>query len=193
MNTGSRCIETYGINVDGEGTAEEALSALRGAISKMKRKADMEDWQKAHPDHAQSMAQLVEENKILRTHRNPFWLYRFLDPGWKKRCADLRSIQRASIKYYRREGFLTPTRTAQVFGTQGALGHPMYKELERAGARRQKLTRRWAGFIAKNPRMEMWQRIRVDTWLKRAIDPHSLTASDRQIIATIRRTNGTTK
>jgi len=39
----------------------------------------------------------------------------------------------------------------------------------------------------------MWQRIRVDTWLKRAIDPHSLTASDRQIIATIRRTNGTTK
>ncbi len=50
--TGSTCIETYGINVDGEGTAAEALRALRGAITKAKRKANCDDWRIEHPQHA---------------------------------------------------------------------------------------------------------------------------------------------
>lgn len=122
--TGSTCIETYGLNVDGYGTQEAALNALKAAVARAKRQADMEEWQEVHPDHEADMRELETMIKWLTRNRvlRPYTLNAHVKGGWDKRSKILLSHGKAALKYYRREHFLTPTRTEQVYGTETSTG-----------------------------------------------------------------------
>lgn len=113
--TGSTCIVEYGLSVDGEGTAEEAIAALTSAINRAKRKAECEDWQAAHPDHEVRMSRLSDAFE--RISRDPaYQSWRYLRANWKGRLKPVLGPVKAAIKYYRREGWLTAHRTDQLFG-----------------------------------------------------------------------------
>ena len=198
--TGSQCIETYGLNVDGEGTAEDALRALRGAITRAKRIANREDWREAHPDHEADMAELRQCYGELRMKQSPWKLYRHLNSNWKDRCKRMVTKSRAVLKYYDREGFLTDGRTSMVYGdnprgftdTTG-LGYgavDMRAELHRAEQSVHDIEVRWDKFMSGCPRMEGWERQRVQTWRGRAIPPEALSNSDKALLRSIHSRNG---
>lgn len=116
--TGSTCIETYGLNVDGYGTAEAALKALRAAINKAKDEAKKLDWQEAHPDHEAKMDALDDALYWMRKYRklSDWRLYNHVGPAWSERISVLESAGQGAIKYYRRKGYLTETKTEDVYG-----------------------------------------------------------------------------
>ena len=195
--TGSTCIETYGLNVDGEGTAEQALIALHGAINRLKRVAEKEDWQKAHPEHVAEMDRLRGLYGTLRMNQQPWKLYRFLNDNWNKRCRSMVTRTRAILKYYDREGFLTEKRSAQCYGAEGTTGQgtlvsaaAMTTELSTAQDSYAAVVARWQRFIDACPRMEGWERRRVLTWRDRGIDPESLHAYDKKTLKHLHQRNG---
>tara|TARA_Y100000034_G_scaffold65317_1_gene78967 strand:- start:98 stop:1096 length:999 start_codon:yes stop_codon:yes gene_type:complete len=118
-NTGSTCIIEYGLSVDGDGTAEEALERLKGAISKAKRKADREDWEAAHPDADAAIKTIA--NALIDAETKPAgWsMWSALKPNWKTRAKSFAKVARAVTKYYAKHGFLTAQRTTQVWGPDG--------------------------------------------------------------------------
>lgn len=136
--TGSVCIVTYGLNIDGYGTGEAALAALRGAIAAAIRKCEMEDWQAKYPAHAIVMGRLEGfANGVWRegarsyygAHRD-YLRTKYLPDGrresdlpfgWVKECKKAASKAKAILKFYRANGFLTNVRTPQVFGPDGLL------------------------------------------------------------------------
>jgi hypothetical protein len=114
--TGSTCIEEYGLSVDGETTAEEALKLLRAAIGRAKRKAEREDWQAAHPDHVADFADISRAVSVVRT--TPSYSFKTALPGnWWRTCKDFLRVGKAPLKFYSREEFLTELRTRQVYGS----------------------------------------------------------------------------
>lgn len=114
--TGSTCIVEYGINVDGSATAEEALARLNEAINKAKRKAAMEDWQAAYPNHKADMARVFAASTALFPHPMYGIHYSLVEPHFRARWKRMQQWGKAAVRYYDREGFLTEKRTRQVFG-----------------------------------------------------------------------------
>jgi hypothetical protein len=195
--TGSTCIETYGLNVDGEGTAEAARIALHGVINRLKRVAVKEDWQKAHPNHAAEMDRLRALYATLRVNQQPWKLYRHLADGWRRRCMLIVRECRALLQYYDRELFLTEKRTTQFWGAkgtvnQGALARAtsMDAELTTAMGAYDKIVARWQRFLDACPNMSGWERRRVMTWRDRGADPDALYPSDKTLLNTIYKQNG---
>lgn len=122
--TGSTCIRTYGLNVDGYGTQEAALEALTLAIAKAQRTADREEWQEAHPQHVAELDELAEGIKFLDINRrlNPYQLYSHVEPGWKVRVKEVLQTSRVVLKYYRENQYLTKHKSEQLYGTSGSTG-----------------------------------------------------------------------
>lgn len=150
--TGSVCIEQYGLNVDGETTAEAALAKLRQAISGAKKKAAREDWQEAHPNAAARIFELdALHHKIkVRPYRVE---YQGLKQGWNNRAKEYSTKARAIIKYYRREKFLSDLRTEQLYDpTEGLLvvGRAMVEERDNAKAERTRREKYWVDLRAKS-------------------------------------------
>lgn len=160
--TGSSCIEEWGLAVDGDGSAEDALARLRGAISKAKRKAEREDWQAAHPAHAAEMEEMRSLRvQILKPVR--FDLYRYLGAGWNKRVAAVVKVVKAALKFYDEQDFLTESKTAAVYGPRGALAAARALAAERSGAADQERVVRewWQAF-------EIRHRATILTWQARS-------------------------
>lgn len=118
--TGSVCIEEYGLNVDGEATAEAALAKLRAAISQAKRKAEREDWREEHPDHEADFTFVRAFEPVLRRGLH-YGDWRGLKPFWRQRAKDVNRPLRAALKFYDRNGFLTELRTSKFYGEWGDL------------------------------------------------------------------------
>ncbi len=121
IQCGSSCIVTYGLSVDGEAAGEAALAKLKAAIGKLKKVAARDAWTAAHPDHRQVMETVAVAQLWYGKRLNPWQLYRFLGLNWRSRVIkQIRSI-RAVLKYYRKNGYLTPTKTSAVWSDQGIL------------------------------------------------------------------------
>jgi len=175
--TGSVCIETYGLNVDGYGTQEAALAALKAAVAKAKRKADMQDWQDEHPEHVNDMERLNELRQWLSRNRTlrPYTLYQGVRPRWNDRATILLKTAHVSIKYYRREHFLTPTRTVQVYGSGTSTGclraiEDMQVEMRRAVAQIDSHRKFWEDLL-KRSELDDRQRRAVNFFLQNGTDP----------------------
>lgn len=194
--TGSTCIETYGLNVDGEATAEEALKALRRAIASAKRKADRDDWQKAHPTHEADIEALRRDFDVLRFNHQPMGLYQFLNDGWNSRCKSMVGKIRTLLKYYDREGFLTDLRTGQLYSDGDGPGpYPktaaaMVAELDNARTKKEAIVDRWNRFIDACPKMEGWERRKVEYFRDRGFVPEDLYDGSKRMIRNIHKRNG---
>lgn len=136
--TGSVCIEEYGLNVDGYGSAEAALKALHSAIRLAKRKAEIEDWQEAHPDHSARMKRIEEAGKWCRLHAKlrPWQLYQLVRPDWESTVDRLGIRALACVRHYRRHGLLSPARTRAIWGGNPIEGQVALFQTELEGARR---------------------------------------------------------
>ncbi len=190
--TGSTCIEEYGINVDGEATAEDAIRALRGAISKAKRRADADDWKLDHPSHEADFATLREHRALLAINQHPVGLWSYLKPQWKRRVKKTISALNQAIKYYDKNGMLTPKRTLDVYLPGGLLVCFMVDELKAAQAKKGGAKGFWVKFIADNPTMNSYQRRSVDYLAARAYEPSALYQRNKDLLAEIRRQNNPT-
>jgi len=113
--TGSDCIIQYGFNVDGEGTAEAALKALRGAISTAIAHAKGEDWRTEHPDHEADI-EVLRDGLAVATRRVPWDRYAHLKDNWKGRAREFAKLARGAVKYHEKHASLTPKRTEDVYG-----------------------------------------------------------------------------
>ena len=112
--TGSDCIIQYGLAVDGGGTAEEALKRLQLAIRNAISKAYRDDWQAAHPDHAERMAECERLVQIASAYL-PRKLYAHLQSYYSRHAITAAKKIKAAVKYYRRCGCLTEKRTENVW------------------------------------------------------------------------------
>lgn len=183
--TGSTCIETYGLCVDGEGTAEEALKRLRAAISGAKRKATREDWQSDHPDHAERMLALRKMRVDMACLRSPWRVYKHLKHDWKGRWKSWMSGAKSVLNYYRKNEFLTEHKTTQWKAVERQ-GKAMLAEHAAAEAAIDTHRAYWDKFIADHPNMNDFQRRRMDACRKWNNDPNALGAFDAQLVQEIR-------
>lgn len=195
--TGSTCIETYGLSVDGESTSEAALKALRRAIASARRKADREDWQEDHPDHEEQIERLRRVYNKLRHNQKPYGLYQHLEPRWNRRVKARVATARAILKYYDREGFLTDLRTGQLYGTDDTpsltkKAEAMSKELEAAREAQRTNVERWNRFL-RECKMDRWQRRRLEYLRDRGVSPDDLRPKNKRLVMKIWRANGKPK
>jgi hypothetical protein len=172
--TGSTCIETYGINVDGETTAEAALAKLRSAIGEAKRKAEREDWQKAHPNHEDDMARVDAIYAVVR-RRLRWEEYKWVRPNWKNRSREQEILCKAILKYYRKHKYLTDKRTEQLYGPEGVLtvGTGMCNEIKKGRAEYERKRNYWDDLINKAYRKNLDYDLRSPLYTAKSklIDP----------------------
>tara|TARA_Y100000034_G_scaffold110577_1_gene142838 strand:+ start:2047 stop:3024 length:978 start_codon:yes stop_codon:yes gene_type:complete len=174
--TGSTCIVQYGLNVDGEGTAEAALEALNKAINSAKKKANRDDWRAEHPDHEDEMARL-QKGLDRADKRVPWGMFRKLRPKYQQRVKAFGTPARAALKYYRANGFLTNHRTAQVYvGGLLEQADGLVQEWDEAedGTAAGRARKVWDRFKAEYPRMNEYQARQVRWWKERGWTPADL-------------------
>lgn len=189
VNTGSTCIETYGINVDGSATSAHALALLREAIRKAKRKAEREDWQAAHEDHEGDADRLRALLATLQQHRKPGWLYRHLKSNWNGRVNKAINQIRGAVRYYEREGFMTPLQTERVYsdGFLGKRGDDMIAELNEAIRRFRAIRAAYDAFIANHGDVMTREERRLINYLRmRGFGGTDLTREQKRAMQQIR-------
>ena len=122
VQTGSNCIIEYSLSVDGEISATEALKRLRAAIARMKRVEEREIWQEANPTHVANMQRIQDVYDYVTKPIRARSLWGYLKAGWNRRMNPWQKKVKATIKFYRREEFLTAKRTSDLPGLikQGA-------------------------------------------------------------------------
>ncbi len=109
VKTGSTCIIEYGLNVDGEATAELALAKLRKAINAGKKRATQSQWQEANPDHVAMMAKIREGLYHDQLPVRPGWpILRHCQSSWVRRVLRLQKAIGPITKYYEANEYLTP-------------------------------------------------------------------------------------
>jgi len=117
--TGSTCIQKYGIVVDGEATAEKALTLLRKVMTGSKRKQSSAAWLKLHPDHEAVIDEIREGARLCKAHLSwnlsqhvagGYYGWRDLQRSVGKQC-------RAVVKYYDKNGCLTAQRSYEVWNS----------------------------------------------------------------------------
>jgi hypothetical protein len=185
--TGSTCIVTYGLNVDGYGTEEAALEALKAAINAAKRRAMREDWQAAHPTHAQDIEKLEQLSTwmVLNYQLSPFQLYQHTHADWKRRNEIFRRQSRSIVKYYLTHGFLSPRRTARMYGGEAITsilqtGADMQAELHAARMKIVGIGDYWDQLMARHGGTMSADEISLVQTLKRyGRDPENLYPTDR--------------
>lgn len=167
--TGSSCVVQYGLRVDGSMTAEAALEALNAAIARLMRKADREDWQAAHPDHERDIAVIDRAESYIGKswHRlvpgaaraalpYPWGMYR--NPQHKA----FAKWARATVKYHAAHAYLTPERTAQLYGSGGLeQARSIVAEVQNA-LDTSPTYRYWRDWLAKHPGITAEERRRVN-------------------------------
>ena len=99
VNTGSECIVTWGLNVKGVATSEQARKALEAAIRRRLREYELAEWHEKTGFHAQLLTQVAGTLKAIRN--NPATEY---TARMKARylTRDLRVLER----FYTRTGWL---------------------------------------------------------------------------------------
>ena len=114
--TGSRCIHEYGINVEGEETAEAALEAIKRVIAAAKRKYDRHIWREEHPEHGMDF-------RMMRLGRDSLnkpvdvQVYKGLKRAWHDRIQTWTKRTDGAQAYYEKHGYLLPGRTDEIYGT----------------------------------------------------------------------------
>jgi hypothetical protein len=177
--TGSTCVIQYGLRVAGSATASEALALLNGAISAAQRRATRDAWRAAHPDHATRVA--LGRSLFRDTPPRPRD-YAGLKPRWRQRYKAISAKYRAMLKFYNRHGYLTDSKTIDLYGPEGAVAQlqAMATEHSRAAgppglprppALPGSIEARWAQFLAANPIMSPYERDRVNRMRRYNDDP----------------------
>ena len=192
FKVGGDCLEHYKFRVDGEVTAELGLKRLQEAINRAKRKAEMEQWQEAHPTHEADM-DLVRWGFNTASRRFPVEeaVRRHMPLDWDRFYQRRDKTEYAALlKYYEKHSFLTEKRTAWIY--EGAL--PRIDRIRAAKAAFanavQKVieVRKFWDKVNGEHGAEFGSRERsmVDYYRRGAIDPETIAASPAAIIAKLR-------
>ena len=213
--TGSTCIVKYGVVVDGDGCAESALKRLREAMGRSKRAQSRHEWREAYPDHAEDMATIERALPIANRKYVPWRLWSakedgvvILPPNYDSQRRVFGKWARAAVKYYTKHGFLTAKRTEDLYmivdgkpvpGAMVERARSIVALWERAIAndpeeqRKKKAKEFWTAFIRDNPRMNDYQRSRVDYWARRGYAPEDLYSRNKALMEEIRSANAAKK
>ena len=203
--TGSTCIVKYGVTVDGEACAETALGNLRKVMAQSKKAQTKHEWCEEHPD-ADAMMDRVRAAMSLANRRYINWKIRNATDDDDNRLLPLnfdsqrRLIAiwgRAAIKYFDKNGYLTPQRTNELYTRIGDEWHPgqmvftadalvsNYAAAENAsdggGTRK-----RWDEFIRLHPNMNDYQRRQINYFRGNGYTYESLYDRNRALVDEIR-------
>ena len=119
--TGSRCIHEYGLNVEGEESAEAALEAIKRVIATAKRKYDRHIWRQEHPDHEMDI-RLMRLGRVRLNRPIDVMQYRGLKSAWHDRVQTWTKRAEGAVAYYDKHGYLLPGRTDEIYGALQASG-----------------------------------------------------------------------
>lgn len=187
VNTGSTCIERYGINVDGEAAAEFALRKLRAAIARAKKKAAREDWQEDHEDHVDDVVHLRRVLRFVEKYRKPGHLYRYLNSGWNPRARKAIREIRAAVRYYEREEFMTELQTSRVYGEDGYMASPLVVELNEAIRTHKRVRAAWDAYLRKHAaKMSAYELRQVERMRWRGLRRRDLTPAQERMLHKIK-------
>ncbi len=185
--TGSTCIVTYGLAVDGETTAEEALKRLNAAINAAKRIAERDDWRAEHPNHEADMEAVRRIAKIAGQYL-PYDLWNLLKPAFRQRARKIASLAKASVKYYNANGFLTDTRTRQLYLPGDALNaiEGLLNEWDQAVGVRDARRAVWRTLLDEyGGRFDEYGLSTVKSLLSNAVDPRGLGSYQRGVLSRV--------
>lgn len=204
--TGSTCIVKYGVTVDGEACAEEALGKLRAIMGKSKKAQTRHEWRAAHPDSDAVIAKIEEALPVCNAQ--------YITWRIKKACDDdgtqilpwnfdsqrrlLGKWARATVKYYKKNGYLTPQRTDDIYVSTGKKSVPNGAMARTAAEIRESYDRAkecsggkhirefWENFIAEHPHMTTDQKDRILIFKERNQAEWALYRSGTALVEKIR-------
>lgn len=214
--TGSTCIVKYGVTVDGDGVAETALKKLRECMGVSKKAQTRDEWQAAHPNHADDMATIEKALPIANRKYLPWEIRRAVDEdgnrilpaNFESQRNALGKWGRAATKYYRKNGYLTQQRTDDLYHDAGDNQFVEGQMLARARSivalwdkatehdpremKKRAARNFWSQFKAENPVMNDYQRGRVEYWEGRGYMLDDLYSRNRELVEEIRKANSAT-
>lgn len=202
--TGSTCIVKYGVTVDGDACAETAIAKLRDIMGRSKNAQKRHEWEKAHPEAESAIDRVREALPVANRKYLPWSVQRACDAAgdrilphnFESQRKLLGKWGRAAVKYYDKNGMLTPQRTEELWEKVGDNWEdgPMLRVADLIVAKYAEATENdptelarkyWEKFIADHPHMNDYQRRQVEYFRRNGYGRGTLYRRNLDLVAEI--------
>ena len=194
--TGSTCIVKYGVTVDGDACAETALAKLRDLMGKSKKAQTRHQWREQFDGLHEAAIERIRDAAALDRRYMRWDVRRSLPADWRSRMKEFGKWGRAAVKYYDKNGYLSPQRTSELWEVDGnsisdgemllkaaALVEQYVYARDNSDGSKAKIY--WTKFISDHPNMNDYQRGRIQMLSDRGYTREALRSWNLEIVREI--------